>query len=27
MEEWAAGYAGVNVDPFYVDKYAGDMTP
>ncbi|MCD6513040.1 MAG: caspase family protein [Thermoplasmata archaeon] len=27
MEEWAAGYAGVNVDPFYVDNYAGDMTP
>ncbi|HHH78185.1 MAG TPA: caspase family protein, partial [Thermoplasmatales archaeon] len=27
MEDWAAGYAGVSVDPFYVDKYTGDMTP
>ena len=27
MKEWAAGYAGVNVDPFYVDNYAGEMNP
>ncbi|MCD6481508.1 MAG: caspase family protein [Thermoplasmata archaeon] len=27
MEEWAARYANVNVDPFYVDKYTGDMMP
>jgi len=27
MEEWASGYAGVNVDPFYVDAFAGDMLP
>ena len=27
MEDWAAGYTGVSVDPFYVDKYTGDMTP
>jgi len=27
MEDWASQYAGVSVDPFYVDKYTGDMTP
>ena len=27
MEEWAAGYAGVKVDPFCVDSYSGDMLP
>lgn len=27
MEEWASSYAGVNVDPFYVDSYSGDMLP
>ncbi|OYT61661.1 hypothetical protein B6U81_02505 [Thermoplasmatales archaeon ex4484_30] len=27
MEDWASQYANVNVDPFYVDKYTGNMTP
>ncbi|MEA2053957.1 MAG: caspase family protein [Candidatus Thermoplasmatota archaeon] len=27
MEAWASQYANVNVDPFYVDKYTGDMIP
>jgi len=27
MEEWATQYVNVNVDPFYVDKYTGDMIP
>ncbi len=27
MEDWAAGYLGISIDPFYVDKYTGDMTP
>jgi len=27
MEEWASGYIGMNVDPFYVDSYQGDMLP
>ena len=27
MEDWASQYAGVSVDPFYVDKYTGEMMP
>ena len=25
MGEWAEQYIGLNVDPFYVDSYSGDM--
>ncbi len=27
MQDWASQYAGLKVSPFYVDRYAGDMTP
>jgi len=27
MEDWASQYYNINVDPFYVDNFAGDMSP